>query len=397
MKRIYDTIVEQSLAEFRQMIFMSGPRQVGKTTIAEGHADHYLNWDKDSVKELILKGQDHVAQACGIDRIGERPSVIAFDEIHKYARWKQFLKGFFDDNERKCRILATGSARMDVYKRGGDSMMGRYFPYRIHPLSVAELLTTDLPDESLTRKPCRLEDSEWAALCEFGGFPEPFLKRSRAFSTRWNRLRREQLVRGDVRDLTRIAELDQVAALAEMLINRSGEQLVYKSLAGDVKADEKTVKNWVQTLKYLYYGFEVRPWFRNVENSIRKTPKWYLRDWALISDPGKRFETMLACHLLKAVDAWTDLGFGEFELCYIRDKQKREVDFLVVRDRDPWMLVEAKTGEERLSDHLTRFRERLSVPHAFQVVENLPYADVDVFACDRVGIVPALTFLSQLI
>ena len=396
-KRIYDVIVEQSLNDFRQMVFLSGPRQVGKTTVASAHADYYLNWDEDGAKALVLAGQQRVADYCGFDLAKAKVPVVAFDEIHKYKRWKQFLKGFFDKYEKKCKVIATGSAKLDVYKKGGDSMMGRYFPYRVHPLSVAELITTELPPEGIVRYPHELDSSEWDALCDFGGFPEPFLKRTKTFSSRWNRLRREQLLRQDVRDLTRISEIDQLAALAEILLHRSGEQLIYKSLGSEVKIDEKTAKNWVATLKHLFYGFEIRPWFKNVENSIRKTPKWFLRDWALIADPGKRFETMVACHLLKAVEAWTDLGLGEFELCYVRDKQKREVDFLVVKDHEPWFLVEAKSGEEKLSESLVYHSRQLGVKKAFQVVQKLPYQAVNCFDYDEPIVVPALTFLSQLV
>lgn len=396
-KRIYDVIVEQSLNDFRQMVFLSGPRQVGKTTVASAHADYYLNWDEDGAKALVLAGQQRVADHCGFDLAKAKVPVVAFDEIHKYKRWKQFLKGFFDKYEKKCKVIATGSAKLDVYKKGGDSMMGRYFPYRVHPLSVAELITTELPPEGIVRYPHELDSSEWDALCDFGGFPEPFLKRTKTFSSRWTRLRREQLLRQDVRDLTRISEIDQLAALAEILLHRSGEQLIYKSLGSEVKIDEKTAKNWVATLKHLFYGFEIRPWFKNVENSIRKTPKWFLRDWALIADPGKRFETMLACHLLKAVEAWTDLGLGEFELCYVRDKQKREVDFLVVKDHEPWFLVEAKSGEEKLSESLVYHSRQLGVKKAFQVVQKLPYQAVNCFDYDEPIVVPALTFLSQLV
>ena len=379
------------------MVFLSGPRQVGKTTVAKAYADCYLNWDNDSVKQLILSGQEKVGAYCELDRVRADMPVIAFDEIHKYPRWKQFLKGFFDEYEKSCHIIATGSARMDVYKRGGDSMMGRYFPFRVHPLSVAELLTTEHPGEQIIRPPAKLEDDEWAALCHFGGFPEPFLKRSQMFSSRWNRLRREQLIKGDIRDLTRIAEIDQIGALAEILANRSGEQLVYKALGNEIKVDEKTVKNWTAALKHLFYGFEIRPWHKNIENSIRKTPKWFLRDWALVGDRGKRFETLVACHLLKAAEGWTDLGLGEFELFYIRDKQKREVDFLMSRDHEPWMLVEAKHGEQKLSDSLVRFADKLKVRHAFQVVKDISYEEIDLFKCDRPVVAPARTFLSQLL
>ena len=395
--RIYDTIITKSLKDFRQMVFLSGPRQVGKTTLAKGHANHYLNWDNEDVRRLILEGQQTIGVHCDLERVRARMPVIAFDEIHKYARWKLFLKGFFDEYESRCRVIATGSARMDVYKRGGDSMMGRYFPYRVHPLSVAELITTKLPGERIVRQPLELSKGDWNALCEFGGFPEPFTKRSSSFSTRWNRLRREQLVQTDIRDLTRITEIDRLSVLTEILSNRSGEQLAYASLASEIKVDEKTVKSWVVTLKHLFYGFEVRPWSKNIENSIRKMPKWFLRDWALVKDAGKRFETMVACHLLKATEGWTDLGLGEFDLFYVRDKQKHEVDFLVTRDRFPWFLVEAKCGQERLSDNLLRFQKQLQVPLAFQVVQDLPFEKIDCFKQDRPVIVPALTFFSQLL
>ena len=197
--------------------------------------------------------------------------------------------------------------------------------------------------------------------------------------------------------MTRITEIDRLSVLTEILSNRSGEQLAYASLASEIKVDEKTVKSWVVTLKHLFYGFEVRPWSKNIENSIRKMPKWFLRDWALVKDAGKRFETMVACHLLKATEGWTDLGLGEFDLFYVRDKQKHEVDFLVTRDRFPWFLVEAKCGQERLADNLLRFQKQLQVPLAFQVVQDLPFEKIDCFKQDRPVIVPALTFFSQLL
>jgi len=397
MKRVYDNVIEHHLRSYRQMAFLSGPRQSGKTTLAKAHAGAYLNWDDDDVRLGILSGQRQVADRLGVETVRKGPLVVAFDEIHKYKRWKQFLKGFFDDYEERVRVLATGSARMDVYRRGGDSMMGRYFPYRVHPLSAAELVDISLPGEGLVHKPRKISNESWNALWTFGGFPEPFLTRNRAFSRRWNAMRREQLLREDVRDLSQVVQLDQLAALMEILSNRSGEQVVYTSLGNEVKVDEKTAKSWIAVLKHLYYGFEVRPYFKNVENSIRKTPKWFLRDWSLVSDDGKRFETMVACHLLKAVECWTDLGLGEFELCYLRDKQKREVDFVVLRDRQPWFLVEAKKGREALSPALGHFQRATGARHAFQVVFDEPFAGGNPFDETKPVIVSARTFLSQLV
>lgn len=397
MDRIYDTIIVFHLAEYRQMAFLSGPRQSGKTTVAKRHAERYLNWDDDASKLDILGGQQKVAARCGLETLREKPLVIAFDEIHKYPRWKQFLKGFFDDYEDRARVLATGSAKMDIYRRGGDSMMGRYFSYRVHPLSVAELLDTSIPGEGLLRSPRLLKDAEWQSLWTFGGFPEPFVKRSPAFSRRWNAMRRDQLLQEDVRDLLNIVQIDQLAALMEILSNRSGEQIVYSSLGNEVKVDEKTAKSWVGILKHLYFGFEVRPYFKNIENSIRKTPKWFLRDWSLIADEGKRFETMTACHLLKAVECWTDLGLGDFELFYLRDKQKREIDFLVVRDRQPWFLVEAKKGREKLSPALAHFQKVTGAKHAFQVSFDETFVAKSPFTIPEPVIVPARTLFSQLV
>jgi len=291
----------------------------------------------------------------------------------------------------------TGSAKMDVYKKGGDSMMGRYFPYRMHPFSVAELLDVSLPGEALVRPPKRLDDEAWDALLRFGGFPDPFVRRDARFSRRWNALRFEQLTHVDVRDLTQISELDQLTRLAEILAHRSGEQLVYRNLAVEIGVDEKTVKKWIQALKHLYFGFEIRPWFKNVENSIRKTPKWFLRDWSQIEDEGKKAETLVACHLLKAVEGWTDLGYGEFSLNYLRNKRKQEVDFLVARDNKPWFLVEVKKSDRALSDGLVAFQRQMNVRHAFQVVLDAAYVKRDCFEVETPVVVPARTFLSQLL
>ena len=326
-ERVYSSIMADHLTKYRQMIFLSGPRQVGKTTLATGSATAYVSWDKDKDRQTILSGADALAAKFGVAsrRVGEMP-IVAFDEIHRYSKWKTFLKGFFDTYEKNCRIIATGSARMDVYKRGGDSMMGRYFPYRIHPFSVGELLSSEIPGEKAVRAPLSLADDDWNALIEFGGFPEPLVNRDVRFQKKWHRLRLEQLLREDIRDLTRTTELDIVGRLAMILANRSGEQLVYASLAREVNVSEPTVKQWVTTLKALYYGFGIKPWAKNVENSLRKTEKWYLRDWSGIGDEGKRNETMMACHLLKAVELWTDIGIGDYELFYIRDKQKHGQD-----------------------------------------------------------------------
>ncbi|MBR4172703.1 MAG: ATP-binding protein [Kiritimatiellae bacterium] len=378
------------------MILLSGPRQVGKTTIAKAMADCYLNWDRRSDRAMFLKGEDEVAKTAGLDVRRSVPPVVVFDEIHHYPKWRQFLKGFFDTYGENARTLVTGSARLDLRKRGkGDSLMGRYFPFRMHPLSVGEILRPQKPEGEISR-PEEISEDAWRTLVEFGGFPEMYSSRSAAFATRWRRLRREQLVRIDIANETGIRDLDQLDALAEILSQRSGQQIVYSSLASEVQTNEVTARQWITTLSSFFYGFTVRPWFRNVANSIRKTPKWYLRDWSGIKAPGARSETMMACHLLKAVETWTDLGFGDYGLFYVRDKNKNEVDFLVAKDGEPWMLVEVKTSETSLSTALVRMQSQLSVGLALQVVLNLDFDDVDSFVPGKAAVVPMRTFLSQL-
>lgn len=396
--RLYENIICEHLGLYRQMVFLSGPRQVGKTTLAKTFASDYLDWDEKETRLLILKGARAVGNSFALEEGRASGKVIVFDEIHRYQKWKTFLKGFFDIYEKSAKVFATGSARMDVYKRGGDSMMGRYFPYRIHPFSVAELLDSSIPDEGkVVRPPRKLAEADWNALLEFGGFPEPFTNRNARFIRKWRSLRMEQLFSQDIRDLTKTVEIDQIEALATILANRTGEQLVMASLAHEVTASEPTVKKWVSILKSLYYGFTVKPYHKNIESSIRKTPKWYLRDWSGIADPGKRAETLVACHLLKAVECWTDLGFGDFDLFYVRDRKKREVDFLVTKDKVPWFLAEVKKSDTALSGHLAFFQKATGARHAFQVVLDEPYVGTDCFSRSDPVVVPARTFLSQLV
>jgi len=223
--------------------------------------------------------------------------------------------------------------------------MGRYFLYRMHPFSVAETLTRKLPDaKRIVRPPAKVKAADFKTLWQHGGYPEPFLKRDTRFSRRWQSLRLQQLVREDIRDLTQIQQIDQLELLVKLLANRSAHQLIYGNMAKEIRVSIDTVRRWVDTLCNLHLGFLVRPWFKNVSRSLRKEPKWFLRDWASIEDTGNKEETFVACHLLKAVEGWNDMGPGRFELGYLRDKEKHEVDFLIVRDGKPWFLAEINSS-----------------------------------------------------
>lgn len=394
--RFYGAVLDAALCEDRQMALVAGPRQVGKTTTCRDLADVYLDWDNEDHRSLILAGPAAVAAHADLNKLAENPVRIVFDELHKYRRWKQFLKGFFDTYEANVRIMVTGSSRLDLYRKGGDSLMGRYFLYRMHPLSVGELCRP-APSDCTHNLPVQLAAADWHALWEHGGHPEPFQKRSARFSLRWRELRMHQLLREDIRDMTGIQALDQLAVLARILADHSSDQLIYSSLAKQVRVSENTVRSWISTLCSLHYGFIVRPWYRNISKALRKEPKWFLRDWSGIADSGRRAETFCACHLLKAVEGWTDLGLGVFDLRYIRDAQKREVDFVVIRDGSPWFLVESKHGDAGLSPHLNFFQKQTGARHAFQVSMNAEYVDADCFSRNTPVTVPARTFFSQLI
>lgn len=394
--RLYTAVLQEHLQKNRQMALVSGPRQVGKTTVCRSLGDAYLNWDNSDDRRRLLSGPAALAETLQLDRLRAKPPVAVLDELHKYSKWKSLLKGFFDTYGERVRLLVTGSSRMDVFRRGGDSLMGRYLLYRMHPWSVGECLRTDLPAQEI-QPPTEPDAADWDALWEHGGFPEPFLRRDTRFTRRWRSLRHEQLSREDLREVAHITDLGTMETLMQILSESSAQTLVYSNLAQEIKIAVDTAKRWIDLLCRMHYGFMVRPWFKNVTKALRKEPKWFLREWSGLTDDGARAETFVACHLLKAVEGWTDLGFGDFELRYLRDKQKREVDFLVVRDRQPWFLVEVKLTDTSLSPSLAYFQSQTKAPHAFQVVLNLPYEPADCFKIGHPVVVPARTFLSQLL
>jgi hypothetical protein len=393
--RIYTAILREHFELHRQMAFVSGPRQVGKTWVCRSLGEAYFNWDNSDDRRTLLRGPAALAETLGLDRLRSQPPVIVLDELHKFARWKTLLKGFFDSYGDRARLLVTGSSRLDIFRRGGDSLMGRYLLYRMHPWSVGECIRTELPASEI-HPPAEASTADWEALWEHGGFPEPFLRREARFSRRWRSLRQAQLSREDLREVAAFRDLGTIETLIELLAERSARQLIYSSLASQIQVTVETVKRWIDLLSRMHYGFLVRPWFANVAKALRKEPKWFLRDWSGIADDGARAETFVACHLLKAVETWTDLGFGDFELRYLRDKMKREVDLLVVKDRKPWFLVEVKLGDTALSPSLAHFQKQIGAPHAFQVVIHLPYEPADCFSTNRPTVVPARTLLSQL-
>lgn len=402
MQRIYTSILQEHIRLHQQMIFLVGPRQAGKTTVslmAKEFTDQfgYLNWDNVDHRKVILEGVRSVANFSGLDRLSSRTPIIVFDEIHKYGKWKGFLKGFFDEYKGKVHIIVTGSSRLDVYKKGGDSLMGRYFHYRLHQLSLSELGRIDLSDKE-TLDPFQTKGEDFDKLLKNGGFPEPFLKDNPRFLNRWKTLRQQQLIQEDIRDLSRIQELGQIELLAEILRHQAGQLTNYSTLASKVNVSVDTIRRWIKTLQSFFYCFSIQPWSTSIPRSLLKEPKIYLWDWINVEDKGSRLENLIASHLLKAVHFWTDRGLGQYDLWFIRDKEKREVDFLVSRDKKPWFLVEVKSSSQAgLNKNLIYFQEKIKARHAFQVVFDMGYIQKDCFQHSSPIIVPAQTFLTQLV
>lgn len=402
MQRIYTSILQEHIRSHQQMIFLVGPRQAGKTTVslmAKEFTDQfgYLNWDNVDHRKVILEGVRSVANFSGLDRLSSRTPIIVFDEIHKYGKWKGFLKGFYDEYKGKVHIIVTGSSRLDVYKKGGDSLMGRYFHYRLHQLSLSELGRIDLSDKE-TRDPFQTKGEDFDKLLKNGGFPEPFLKNNPRFLNRWKTLRQQQLIQEDIRDLSRIQELGQIELLAEILRHQACQLTNYSTLASKVNVSVDTIRRWIKTLQSFFYCFSIQPWSTNIPRSLLKEPKIYLWDWINVEDKGSRLENLVASHLLKAVHFWTDRGLGQYDLWFIRDKEKREVDFLVSRDKKPWFLVEVKSSSQAgLNKNLVYFQEKIKARHAFQVVFDMGYIQKDCFQHSSPIIVPAQTFLTQLV
>jgi hypothetical protein len=351
-----------------KMVFLGGPRQVGKTTLAQGLIARYqdghpayLNWDNPIQRKKILN-QDWPA--------GQK--LIVFDEIHKYKHWRNLVKGYYDTLKNTHQFLITGSARLDYYRRGGDSLLGRYYYHRLHPLSWPEVKNRFELDQLLT----------------YGGFPEPFLSQSPTGLKRWHAQRKERVVYSDIRDLENVKEISLIELLMDALAERVGSPLSRKSLAEDIQVAQQTVENWLCILDRVYYCFRIQPFGAPKIRAVKKEAKLYLWDWSEHEDAGKRWENFIASHLLKFCHHHED-NFGEkMELRFLRDTDKREVDFVVIKNRKPLFAVECKTGEKQVSPHLKYFCERTRIPKFYQVHLGTKHQNIT----DQICIIPFQEF-----
>lgn len=396
-----------------KMAFISGPRQSGKTTAARSFmasredVSRYGNWDDLRFRREWTKSPSSLLEF-GESRRGSPKPLVVLDEIHKARAWKRTLKGLYDTRRVPCDIVVTGSARLDVYKKGGESLLGRYFGFRLHPFSLGEL--TRRSGEHVPRPASALahvftrgsspaakaHEAVLSRLLIHSGFPEPYTRHSAPFTRVWRRGRVEKLIREDLRDLSRIPELSRIEMLTSLLPERAANPLSLQSLREDLEVSYDTVKRWISYLKELFYLIELKPFATSIPRSLKKEGKLYLWDWAEVDDPGRRFENLVALHLMKAVHFWTDIGEGTFELFYVRDKEKREIDFLITRDRKPWFAIEAKMSDRNLSSSFPAFLTNLGHPRFAQVV-RMPGETRQVTVGSARGVViDASTFLAGL-
>lgn len=376
-----------------KMVFIGGARQVGKTCMAKYIAENnykssdYLNWDVREDRKNIIKAT-----------FKGDAGIVLFDEIHKYKDWKNYLKGQFDKHRDDFKILVTGSARLDVYRRGGDSLMGRYFYYRLHPFSLAEfhvkINLLEPPNEiNIVNAPAEASKA-LQALIKFGGFPEPFLKQSERDLRRWHSQRLERLVKEDIRDLENIRDLSAMQILVDLLPTKVGSLLSLNSLREDLSIAHKTVSNWMDILERFYYHFRIYPFTNKKIKSLKKEPKLYLWDWSEITDNnGAKLENVVASHLLKLCHYLHDVNGYKTELCFLRDIDGREVDFLVTNDGKPWFAVEVKSSSKEISKSLTYFGNKLDIPFLYQIVDE---KNIDIRK-DKIRILSLEKFLLSLV
>ncbi len=361
VKRYLTSMVRNDALTLGKMAFLSGPRQAGKTTIGRALLENEANeftWDDEDFRRQWVKSPAEAIAA-------REPGPVLLDEIHKDVRWKQKLKGLYDAARGRFPIVVTGSARLNVFRKGGDSLLGRYLPYQVHPFSVGETETPPGPDVIFTRTDATFP---LADVLRLGLFPEPLLGGSEAKARRWSRLRRERLITEDVRDLRNIQNLRQLELLVDLLPTRVGSLLSINSLREDLGVAHDTVSAWLETLAALYLCFRISPWSKKISRAVRAEPKLYLFDLLQVPEGAPRQENLIALHLLKACHFWTDSAQGEFSLHFIRNRDGNEVDFLVARDQKPWMLVEVKSNDVNPSRALMTYSATLATRLNFQVV-----------------------------
>jgi predicted AAA+ superfamily ATPase len=386
-----------------RMSFICGPRQIGKTTLIRNHLEksgsleNYHNWDTMTLRQKFASNplffiEDLPFVISPKNKISpEKREWIAFDEIHKYPKWKDLLKGYYDEFKDNLSFIVTGSARLDYMRRSGDSLIGRYFLSKMHPLHPNDLVNTAF-DKSAVWEPHTLSipfrdadkafQAATAHLYNLTGFPEPVTVGTKTFYERWKNNHISLITGEDIRDLSKITNIQKLQTLVFLLPERVGAPLSLNNMKNILSCAHSSVQNWLEALKNVYLVFSIPPYTGLLKRSVRKEEKYYLWDWGILSDPGKRFENFLAVQLQRAVSAWTEWGLGDYNLMFVRTKDGREVDFVITESNTPCLLIESKKSGKILAPGIKYFKDRLKIPIAFQVIEDPGYlkqADSGVF------------------
>ena len=384
-KRELYSAIWQELARDKNMIFLAGPRQAGKTTfshiISNSFANVlYFNWDIPEDRLALLENPTFFTE---IPRHDSSAPLIIFDEIHKYKDWKNYLKGAYDKFFQDYVFLVSGSGRLDIYQKGGDSLAGRYFLFHLWPFTIGELAEKNRTIEEFLDAPLQMDiDREnklgdlWQRLKQFSGFPEPYLAGRPTTYRRWSTTYANQLIREDIRDLSGIKSIGDIETLYFLLPGKIGSPISIPTLARDLKVSYNSVNNWLKLFERFFLTISITPWTLKISRAIQKERKVYLWDFPRIKDDGARFENMVALELWRAVSNWNDMGYGEFSLHFIKNKEQQEVDFLLTCDNTPFLLVEAKFSDNQPSKALKKFQHALNVP-AVQLIDCLPGVSED--------------------
>ncbi|MCP5107550.1 MAG: ATP-binding protein [bacterium] len=372
--KLWDT-----LASDKSMVLMTGPRQSGKTTLSGQIQEQfknslYFNWDIISNKRKLLGDPTFFQE---INRVDASTPLVILDEIHKYKDWKNYLKGVYDEFAGEYKFLVTGSGRLDVFRKGGDSLAGRYFMFHLFPFTISELTKSGegVPGNAsdwitgfdLNEK--KEISSTWQTLFRVGGFPEPFLKGSNDFYNRWVQTYIHQVIREEVRNFADVKSIDTIELLYSLLPSKVGSPFSMNSVAQDLQVSFDSIKSWLSLLETVFLVFKIPPWTAKISRAILKEKKWYLYNYAEIPDEGIRFENMVALELKRLIYYWNESGAGRFSLHYIRNKEKQEVDFLVAENNQPVLLIEAKASQDSAAKNLFYFQELLNIP-AVQLVNK---------------------------
>ncbi len=351
-----------------------GPRQVGKTTFSKQLFDSFAYYNYDIKSDLrVFRKQEWDRQ----------PQLVIFDELHKMKKWKLWLKGLYDEGAfRKQKVLVTGSARLDISKKMGDSLAGRFFSFRLYPLDLKELKGTGPGLKNYEK------------LISLGGFPEPYLEGSESYSRIWRRTHLDLILRQDVLSLEALRDFEGLESLVQILSERVGSPISVNSIAEDLGRDGKTIKKWLQVLENFYVVFRVPPYAKNIARSLSKASKYYFYDLGRVeTGEAERLENLVALSLKKELDFLEDTLGQQGQLMYARTKDGREIDFFIRRPKCPPLFIEVKLNEEQVSKNFVHFLRFYPEAECLQLVRSLtrPYE-----AKSGVRVVPAIGYLENL-